>query len=60
MKRKLTPKQLVAQAMGGKVIQTDAQRAGITIINERPAGMSFEEYKLLRRKQTKAIRNCLR
>ena len=39
-----------AQKLGGKGI----------ILNERPDGMSFEEYKLLRRMQTKAIKNLLR
>lgn len=50
----------IATATGGKVLHTKAQKEAIIIINERPPGMSFEEYKLLRRKQTKAIRNALR
>lgn len=53
-------KKLAILAAGGKILHTKAQKEAIQIINERPPGMSFEEYKLLRRKQAKAIRNALR
>lgn len=61
-KEKERLKHLAIVAAGGKILITKAQNllSGKTILVERPANMSFEEYKLLRRKQTKAIRNALR
>lgn len=50
----------IAQALGGKVLVTPAQKENLTILNERPDGMPFEMYKYLRRKQTKNIKNLLR
>lgn len=59
VKQVITPLS-IAQAMGGKILHTKAQKASIQILCERPIGMSMEEYKMLRRKQTKAIKNVLR
>jgi hypothetical protein len=59
-KRKLA-EQLAAKLMP-KDNRTEAQKWGGKgqILNERPEGMRFEEYKLLRRMQTKAIKKMLR
>lgn len=45
-----------------KTTLTKAQQYGGKgqILNERPEGMSYEEYRLKRRLQTKAIKNLLR
>lgn len=51
----------ILKAMGGKVLETAAQKLRIEIIlTERPKDMPFAEYKALRRKQNKAIRNAIR
>jgi hypothetical protein len=50
------------QAQGGKILITPAQKAfnGVAILTERPHGMSYQEFKKLRRIQTKAIKNAIR
>jgi hypothetical protein len=50
------------ETQGGKVLITKAQKAfnGVTILTERPQGMSFSEFKRLRRMQNKAIKNAIR
>jgi hypothetical protein len=57
-KEKLEEALLISQ--GGKVLHTKAQKANIQIILERPKDMPIAEYKALRRKQTKDIKNALR
>jgi hypothetical protein len=51
---------LALKYAGGKVLHTKAQKANIQIILERPKDMPIAEYKALRRKQTKDIKNALR
>lgn len=54
-------KRTILQAMGGKVLETPAQKLQIEIVlTERPKDMPFAQYKALRRKQNKAIRNAIR
>jgi hypothetical protein len=53
-------KRIALVAAGGKILHTKAQKASIQIILERPTNMPIAEYKALRRKQTKDIKNALR
>jgi hypothetical protein len=53
-------KRIAIVAAGGKILHTKAQKANIQIILERPKNMPIAEYKALRRKQTKDIKNALR
>ena len=55
-------KRKLAEQLMPKDNRTAAQKWGGKgqILNERPEGMRFEEYKLLRRMQTKAIKKMLR
>ncbi len=45
-----------------KVAGTKAQEilGKYTLVNERPEGMSFEEYKRIQKAQAKLIKKCLR
>jgi hypothetical protein len=60
MKKKITGHDIVKRAIARQTTAAQKTLKKATLLNERPEGMSFEQYKLLRRQQTKAIRNSLR
>jgi hypothetical protein len=60
MKKKITGHDIVKRAIARQTTKAQTAFKKVTLLTERPEGMSFEKYKLLRRQQTKAIRNALR
>lgn len=57
--KKTTGVDIVKRAIARQFTKAQKTFKGVTILNERPEGMSYDEYKKLRAQQTKAIKKAL-
>jgi hypothetical protein len=60
MKKRPTGMDIVKRAIARQFTKAQTNFKGVTILNERPEGMSYKEYKKLRAQQSKAIKQSLR
>lgn len=58
--KKVTGVDIVKRAIARQFTKAQIAFKGVTILNERPEGMSYDEYKKLRAQQAKAIKQSLR